>query len=381
MRVLFAITALVIIYGSLFPFNFTWPAFSQIAWFDWLTTFEHRTTNGDKLSNLLIFIPLTFFAFFEPLIKHKKPYLKFVLILVLSLSFAYALQFLQFFTQNRVPSAGDVWFNGWGALIGIAAAWLFEYWLSSNQQLKKNWFKDHAIACAILILAGLFLLFPYFIQLNLSTAINGVESLWMPPLFNYSNFVVLFGVWLAIFVLLDSHLWFKLTNKQAFILVASVLILRVLTKHIGIDVEWIIAIALAWLAKNYISAKWQNFIVLTALIIAYLADIFLPWQVKTYAININYVLLNGYLSGSLWENTYQFLKLTFFYSSLLYFAYQVFKRWMLSAIVIMLLVTVVELLQQYYSLGKPDVSEIIIVLILSYFWAHLQNVSLTTIKS
>ena len=105
----------LIVYGSLYPFGFHPCAFSFPAL---LHTSATPSSRGDLLSNILLYVPLGFFAARSVRSWHRA--------IPAASALGVALSFLVEMTQecvlSRVPSMADVIANGAGALIGSLLA-------------------------------------------------------------------------------------------------------------------------------------------------------------------------------------------------------------------------------------------------------------------
>lgn len=381
MRALFAIIASIIIYGSIFPFDFVWPSFEQVSWWEWTTSIEQRTTNGDRLSNLLIFVPLGFFGYFYNPFKSKLFINRLLTVLLVCGVFAYLLQLAQFFTPRRVPTVGDVFYNVWGALFGIILGSLIESFFNKNRELSRDWFQKYSVSAAIAFFGLLFFLFPFFFQVDIDIFVQGANPIWTPPWILPIHAFVLFAYWLSLLMLLKYNEWLVFTLKTQVMFIFAVFFLKIISAHNYIDLNWIIAACCALIIVNKVPGKLLAPICLGGLSIALILSAILPWKVKMIFGDFNYIPLNSYLNGSLWLNTRLFLEKIFLYGSLLFFAKAIFGNWKLSMFFSLGLVLMVELLQLFISLGQADITEVLIVLVLAYIFQQLENVKTSELLS
>ncbi len=124
-----AVTALVIVYGSLFPFQFYRPIGLGNPVLALLHSWPARSGVGaspvDAIINVLVYAPLGAFAYL--LCRQMgMAALSFAGPLLLALALSSSLEMAQLFVRGRVCSALDVVCNVTGAMLGVAAAVLFE---------------------------------------------------------------------------------------------------------------------------------------------------------------------------------------------------------------------------------------------------------------
>ena len=115
---------LLIMYGSLYPFHFKvnavqggfWQALDQLSW--------ARAGRGDRISNVLLYLPLGFCLFLS-LNRNYRRRISLLLATLLGAALSLAMEIAQVYVSVRVPSFTDLTLNAAGTLIGAAAgiAW------------------------------------------------------------------------------------------------------------------------------------------------------------------------------------------------------------------------------------------------------------------
>jgi VanZ family protein len=117
--------AALIAYGSLFPFRFVDPQRLGRHWDDFLTTWQWWTSTGDVLGNVMLFVPLgAVWGWVAGRRGARWP--SWVMAWIATSLFAFALQAAQLYVPQRDPALVDVWWNGWGAVLGMVLG----HWLS-----------------------------------------------------------------------------------------------------------------------------------------------------------------------------------------------------------------------------------------------------------
>jgi glycopeptide antibiotics resistance protein len=118
MKSIFVIIALLIVYGSLYPFNFTKTAVTAGA-IEALFNFDiTKTALTDLIANIVLYIP--FGIFVRAAFPKNDSAGQLLLFAIITFLFAYSIQALQLFTEDRLPWGGDAIWNMIGYVIGIS---------------------------------------------------------------------------------------------------------------------------------------------------------------------------------------------------------------------------------------------------------------------
>lgn len=118
-RVLLAVCALLILYGSLYPFQYVEPPSASAAWHQLLLASGWWTSAGDVMGNVLLFVPWG--ALGSAALAHvPQRRRRLVAFFVGSVVFALAVQVIQIWFPSRSPSRADVLWNAVGTLAGMA---------------------------------------------------------------------------------------------------------------------------------------------------------------------------------------------------------------------------------------------------------------------
>ena len=116
MRKLLFAASLLIVYGSLYPFNFSLNAYDSSLLPELFSFGMGRARKGDLISNVVLFLPFGFFAMQS--VKSDSTWKSWVLILCVGFVFAHAIQVLQLIVPKRVPSGSDTMLNVVGCALG-----------------------------------------------------------------------------------------------------------------------------------------------------------------------------------------------------------------------------------------------------------------------
>lgn len=371
---------IIIVYGSLFPFNFQWVEVSQVQWLDWGSQVKHRTTNGDILSNFLTFVPLGYFGVAGPRFLGEKTSIKAMLVCIIGGVFAFVLQLAQFFLPSRVPTSGDALVNFLGIGTGVGIALFIQYWLKRNPQQALKWPSDFAVPLAMLTTWVLYQLFPYIPSFNLQDLLKGIQGLWQTPLLVWQEWLFLTVMWYWFLVFINHHNLPQSISRNAHWIIVSVVLGKVLIAHNSIDLTFLISIIsgqIAFARFKLVYWKIPSLVILTLVVV--LREM-LPLDQQAESSHFNWIPFNYYLSGSMWVNTHVVLEKLFVYGCLIYGFNEYFtKRSPVSkfhgpyiACGIILLIEVLQLVTRYHS---ADATDVIIVGIIGYTFYQLKRVN------
>jgi VanZ family protein len=225
----------LIVYGSLYPFQFHTCTLSPAGL---LSTSVIPADRGDLLSNVLLYMPLGFFVCYAW--RGVAQAVLWATIAGGALSFA--IELLQSCDNGRVPSMADICANAAGALIGSALAIGVGKNLSFAALLAAAW-------------AGSRLL-PYFPSIHLHKYWSAVRPLFDSKLSRLEVFHY-FALWLTAAAVLDA-IW-QGQRWRLPLLVGAVLVGRVVVVDLALSQNEIVGALLAVVAWNAIALlPWRS---------------------------------------------------------------------------------------------------------------------------
>ncbi|MBF2008603.1 MAG: VanZ family protein [Chlorogloeopsis fritschii C42_A2020_084] len=124
---LFAISILVILVATLYPFDFTFPENFSIKYLTY--SFHNHSSLKDKVENVLLFMPLGFLCTSLLQKKRTKLLVEILIVIFLSALLSTTVEILQAFLPIRTSTPDDVINN----TIGGFAGWLFFNWFISRR--------------------------------------------------------------------------------------------------------------------------------------------------------------------------------------------------------------------------------------------------------
>jgi VanZ family protein len=313
----------LIVYGSLYPFEFRVPLAGRGAVDTLLQSWAATPGRGDFIANLLFYIPFGWLTL-RMLPDRMNLALRLVIVTVSGAVLSTIMELAQYFDADRVTSADDVYSNTLGSLLGgLGAASLSR---SSGWSLFRKLQSKPIPALLISSWAG-YRLYPYIITIDLHkylAALKPVIYTPIPPLYSlYRNTVV----WLTVFSLTSSLIGQNYSMPAAPVIAAAMLLGRLLVIDRVLSAGEVVGAAVAisfWLVMLARSApRRQAVLVLLLLWSAVLIERLEPFQFNAIARNFGWLPFRSLLSGSIAVAVMAFFEKTFFYGSLLFFVREV----------------------------------------------------------
>ena len=203
--VVLLIVVMFILYGSLFPFEYRerfYPggsvAYLLSTWHQW----DHR---GDLLSNILLYLPLGFFATLV-LPARMSGMQRALLATLAGTALSGCVEIAQFHDVGRVTSMGDIYANGIGAGLGAAAAALF------GASLRWPFMQElaaHPTATLLLVMFFGYRLYPYVPTIDMHKYWHALWPILRTPSLSPYDLARYAITWLFIAVIVDSLYGFR----------------------------------------------------------------------------------------------------------------------------------------------------------------------------
>lgn len=162
----------LIVYGSLFPFNFTVPLAHGDAWTTLFTRWSWWSSRMDALGNLLLFVPFGL-AGMLCAAKGTNVVARVLFLSAVGFVLALAVQLAQIYVPQRTPSLSDVFWNLVGLLGGVFVA--------TNLRLALPRFKSGTVLPLLVIALWLIAqLLPFVPSLDVQTVKGNLKGLLAP---------------------------------------------------------------------------------------------------------------------------------------------------------------------------------------------------------
>jgi VanZ family protein len=166
----------LIVYASLYPFVH-WRDQGISTWYFLIVPWPKYWTGFDVVSNVLGYVPLGFFLVLAALRSGRRLF-AFRLAVLAGTSLSLAMESLQVYLPDRVPSNLDLVLNIAGTTFGASSAWSLEKMglLQRWSRFRSSWFVEDARGALVLLaLWPLALLFPTRVPLGLGQVMQRLE--------------------------------------------------------------------------------------------------------------------------------------------------------------------------------------------------------------
>jgi VanZ family protein len=310
-----AMIAAVIIYGSLYPFAFRAHGGLDDAVAALLASWAHRTSRGDVISNVLLYIPFGLFAVNALAAGSRALRIGFVTTAGLLLSVG--IELVQFYEVARNSVMSDVYCNTAGTFLGAIAGAVFH----ADARLP---FAERIAArpLPVLLLAayGGDRLFPYVPAIDLHKYWDALKPLVFNPTVAPADLYRHMTAWLVVAVLLESLSGAERRRQVFAMLVLAVLIARILIVGTILSPAEVCGAALAlllWLAV-LAHLPFRTGMVALLLIGAIVIESLAPFRFLPAARPFGWIPFLSLMEGSIEVNVRSMFAKVFTYGSLLW---------------------------------------------------------------
>lgn len=370
MRVLFVISIIAIVYGSLFPFILSpgGPSAEDIQVF--LASWSELPSRGDILGNVALFIPFGVFGIASFAQGRSRAS---VSVFSWGILLAMALQIIQLWVRWRNPQLQDVIWNTLGLVLGMALASLPSVKDRLAGVRGSDWISPAGMLVSVWMLT---LALPFVPSIDFAAFKESLKPLLLRPTFDAADTFSRFVVWFAIWCLLDD-LYAKNRRFLALIgLMAAGFGLQIIMIRNSIslaDALGALTALVAVLFAQRFSSKPDR-IAAAGILIA------IVWQGVTPAILretpafFYWIPFSGALVGDLLGNIYATAEKFFLYGAGILLLTRGGMRWLTAAALVASISGAVELTQVYLNSGTPEVTDPLLVFALGYFLSRWRSI-------
>ena len=308
-----AVVTLIIIYGSLYPFQFHEIPVSISPFSALMKTWAGPFGRGDFVSNVLLYLPFGFF--WVQAFRRLPPMARVFCVLLSGLFLSVGIELIQEYEPRRVSGLSDVYANTIGALVG-AVAGVVLYGRSfpwPAGAVERRPFVLILISCWF----G-YRLFPYVPVIDLHKYWHAVRPLIVSPVIPPLDFYRHTVIWLAVALLLEALLGNARSRVALLVLVPVVLFVRVLIVDAELSPAEVAGGALAalvwWGAFSRLQARAPVIAALFAGVVVIQA--LEPFQFSAVAHPFGWIPFAGFMRGSIEVNVRSFFEKVFTYGTL-----------------------------------------------------------------
>ena len=349
----------LILYGSLYPFEF-YTCLDPVGGFrDLLATWKEPSSLGDLLANVLFYLPFGLFAA-KALPGMASP-LRVITAVLTGAVLSVSVEFAQMYDVGRISAISDVYANSLGTLLGAVAG------SALSTDFKLRFWQDlrHRPFPALLLFCWLaYWLFPYVPVIDAHKYWRAVRPLLDGPSPTFGDLLRDVASWLGVGALLES-VWGPAAVRYGLpALVAAVFCARIGIADIALSRAEVVGSASAvaiWVTWLY-RTKRRAPIVAAALAAAVLFVALEPFQFLTAARPFGWIPFLTLIDGSIWIAVPSVMAKFSLYGTLVWSLAHVGLRWTSATTATAVFVFLVHYLQSYLPGRSAEITDALLVL-------------------
>ena len=310
------LATIVILYGSLYPFEYYDPNYSEGPLAYLMSTWQDWDSRSDLLPNILLYLPFGFFA--TCALPRRLPGAVRALITTLAgAALSGCIEMAQFHDLGRVSSMGDVYANGIGAGIGAVAAALLG--ASLRWPLVRELAANPSAALLLTMFFG-YRLYPYVPMIDLHKYWQAAQAMLTTPDLPPGQFSRYLVTWL--FIAAIVHV---LYGPRRFLLLFPLLCSaefagKVLIKDNTLRLDDLLSAGITWLLwivlLRRLPGKFSVLAVVFASMIA--AERLEPFQFEAVPRAFGWIPFASFMQGSISVNIQAFCQKFYEYGGLIW---------------------------------------------------------------
>jgi len=358
------ITAGVIIYGSLYPFEFRIPVGGIGPIRSLLQSWAAPPGRGDFVANILLYVPLGWFG--SLCLSHRMGIpLRLLLVTMLGSALSISLEMAQYFDAGRVTAADDVYANALGTLLGsLGATGLFGRW---HLPLQRE-ITDRPIPAALLLALVGYRLYPYVPTVDLHKYWNALKPVLLYPSFSPDALYRHTVLWLTSFALIEAVVGPRRCSRLALAFCAGILAARVLIVDTVLSVGEIAGAIVSLCLWPIMLALTRRRRVATLFALLGLLVIFerlRPFEFQSVGRDFGWVPFRSLVAGSIAVGVMAFFEKCFLYGSLLYLFTEAGGRLRTAVLVVSSVLLATSWAEVYLPGRSAEITDTVMVLLLA----------------
>ncbi len=360
----------LIIYGSLYPFDFQFHAISDSELSAFFETWLSVMYKGDIVANILIFVPLGFVGAHS--FPESVPWIKKIsIIFLLAILLGFGLQVLQLFLPSRDANLLDGVLNVAGTGLGMLAAKILN--VSVNGKIKL-----FPISLPLLLVFSWFAyrLLPFVPALDWKEIKNSVKPLLLHPHLDPVSLWHDMVAWAIVLFFVGRIFRSRHPQRDMALLLLCSLLLEVLIVNNSISLSNVLG-AIAgygiWLLLRQSGQQMASLILVSFLVVYFVIYSFAPFELSDVNNSFSWIPFSGFLGDSMYYNTLAFVEKLFFYGSITWLMLNMGLRALYVGMFLASFLLLLEIGQVFVGYHSPEITDPLFVLILVYFFALVKQ--------
>ena len=363
--------AVVVTYGSIYPFNFQIHTLDADTYDRFIASCCLAFRPGDILGNIILFVPYGFLGMLAP-ISGRALGTRLCVVLVTGFVVALGVQIAQIYLPTRDENLQDVFWNMLGILVGILPA------LLAGKQMAGGGLRPLGIAMVPGLLIGSWLayrLFPFVPSIDFQAIKDSLKPLLLDPQINPVGIFHDAVAWLIVATLLPRLLPGKRLDLFLPVLIVGVFGLEVLIVQNSLSATnvagGVLALALWFGLLKHVG--WRDAVLALLLCVMLLVDGLAPFTLAPDTAAFNWLPFKGLLGGSMYLNVQSISEKVFLYGSLVYVLWQTRLGQISGIVIATAIVALIEFCQMFFADHTPEITDPILVVLAAWTLIALRD--------
>lgn len=377
MRSILAITAILISYGSLYPFNFTESKAFSRQFNELLSNFSIPSSSGDLFGNIVLFIPLGLVSAMIAVREPRKWTIS-ALLFLLGTLLAFAVQVGQIWLPSRDPAAGDAVINTIGLLFGFKLG----FWIDKFEPKALEYRKSVSLAPTVLCLFWIiYCWFPWVPTLDMQNIKDALKPMLATSEFSLVRSLHTAIAWIAFFKL-SQYLRIKRTRPGVLTIVAlAITMAQIFFSGATISVNNMAGMIIGISVIPLLSRSSSSAYVCLALLGTILITGTQPLQWAEPLNRFHWIPFTGFLSGAMSVNALVLVEKTFLYGTLIFLLHKNGAQLLPSTLLVAVWLMMIEILQIFIIGRTSEITDPVWAVLIGYFIRKSEQRNLDTEKS
>jgi VanZ family protein len=349
-----------IAYGSLYPFDFSLRVDGPGSVQALVITWANRPGRGDFLANVLLYIPLGFFA---ALAFGERASLtaRFLGPVLLGALLSIAMELAQYYDMGRDTAASDVYANALGTVLGAVPGIVF--------RSKFRWLLVNQIAVTpvpnLLILTWIaYRLYPFVPTIDLHKYWYTLKPIIQTPALSPYDLFRHTAIWLTIYLLIATIGATRKVWTLIPLFAASVLFSKIFIISATLGVAEITGAVIAYVVWAAFRPVHRAYLALTIVMfsLTVIAQRLEPFQFTAHSVPFSWIPFRSFLQGSIEVDVLSFLEKLFLYGSLIWLLTEAGIRRSAAAALVAFVLFATSLAETYLPHRSAEVTDAVMAL-------------------
>ena len=368
-----AVMAIVIVYGSLYPFDFSVPTGGRGPASVLLGSWAGRPSRGDFLANILLYMPLGFFGMLS-FPRNVGFWRRLLLVVAGGAALSVTMELTQYYDVGRDTEATDVYANTIGTLIAAPVAMLF------SDRVALPLFPDiMARPVPTLLIAAWagYRFYPFVPTIDLHKYWHALRPVILDPIPSPYPLYRHASIWLTLFVLIEAIFGRRRSAMlaplfAAFVLSARVLIIATILSAAEV-VGALVAVCL-WPLLLGLNQRLRSALVFLLLGSYVVMERLEPFQFAPFARPFGWVPFNAFMNGAVEVDVLSFMEKCFLYGSLLFLLGRAGTRPVFAAILVAGMLFATSWAETYLPDRSAEITDALMTLLIAGGFALIGDV-------